>query len=140
MQPFPEPMCDCVCWEYLLGNPDLEWPGSTSRVDTGDVYPLLGTEVFSAHLEAQNRPLVVPGPWLYILYLIVGEPSRREDGDLLTTGNAVHDIDGGDSSLDHLLRVDSVMRVDWLAWESDHGARFRLQPTPVPPTPTVSVG
>lgn len=57
MQPFPEPMCDCVCWECLLGNPDLEWPGSTSRVDTGDVYPLLGTEVFGAHLEAQAPAL-----------------------------------------------------------------------------------
>lgn len=57
MQPFPESMCDCVCWECLLGNPDLEWPGSTSGVDTGDVYPLLGTEVFGARLEAQAPAL-----------------------------------------------------------------------------------
>lgn len=65
----------------------------------------------------------------------MGEPSRREDGNLLATGDAVHDINGGDSRLDHLLRVDSVMGIDWLAWESDHGARIRLQSMAVPPTP-----
>lgn len=46
MQPFPEPVCDCVCWECLLCNADFQWPGSTSRVDTGDTYSLLGTDVF----------------------------------------------------------------------------------------------
>jgi hypothetical protein len=69
----------------------------------------------------------------------VGEPSRREDGDLLATSDAVHDINGGDSRLDHLLGVDSVMGIDWLAWESERGARLRLQLIPVPPTPMVSV-
>lgn len=69
-------------------------------------------------LAWKPRPLLVPDPWLYVVpHLIVGEPSRREDGDLLATGDAVHDINGGDSCLDHLLGVDSVMRVDGLAWE-----------------------
>lgn len=68
----------------------------------------------------------------------MGKPSSREDGNLLATGDAVHDINGGDSRLDHLLRVDSVMGIDWLAWESDHGARFRFQSIPGPPTPMVS--
>lgn len=46
MQPFPESTCDCVCWECVLSNTDFQWSGSTSRIDTGDTYSLLGTEVF----------------------------------------------------------------------------------------------
>lgn len=45
----------------------------------------------------------------------MGEPSRGEDGNLLPTGNAVHDVDGRDARLDHLLRVDAVIGVDGLA-------------------------
>lgn len=68
-------------------------------------------------LAWKPRPLLAADPWLCVPHLIVGEPSCREDGDLLATGNAVHDINGGDSGLDHLLRVDSVMGIDGLAWE-----------------------
>ena len=51
-----------------------------------------------------------------VRYLVVWEASSREDGDLLASGDAVHAVDGRDASLDHLLRVDTTLRVDWLAW------------------------
>lgn len=47
--------------------------------------------------------------------LIMGETVGREEGDLLSTGDGVHDINGGDTSLDHFLRVISLERVNWLS-------------------------
>ena len=46
--------------------------------------------------------------------LVVRESVSREDGDLLTSGNGVHDVDGGDPGLDHLLRVDPRVGIDRL--------------------------
>ena len=46
---------------------------------------------------------------------IMGETSGGEEGNLLTTSDGVHDIDGGDSSLDHLLGVVTLVRINWLA-------------------------
>jgi hypothetical protein len=43
----------------------------------------------------------------------------REDGDLLATSNGVHDVDGGDASLNHLLRVDTRPRVDGLTLHTE---------------------
>lgn len=48
--------------------------------------------------------------------LVVWKSGSREDGDLLASGNAVHAVDGGDAGLDHLLRVNTALRVDGLAW------------------------
>mmetsp|Transcript_30950 Transcript_30950/g.71336 ORF Transcript_30950/g.71336 Transcript_30950/m.71336 type:complete len:336 (-) Transcript_30950:51-1058(-) len=45
---------------------------------------------------------------------IVGETGSGEKRNLLPTSNAVHGINGGDSSLDHLLRVGALGRVDGL--------------------------
>lgn len=39
-------------------------------------------------------------------YFIVRETSSREDGDLLSSGDTVHGVNGGDACLDHFLRVD----------------------------------
>lgn len=50
-------------------------------------------------------------------HLVVGQPSSREDGDLLSSGDTVHAIDGGDAGLDHLLGVDTTLRVDGLTWK-----------------------
>lgn len=36
---------------------------------------------------------------------VVGQTGGGEDGDLLSSGNRVHRVDGGDSGRDHLLRV-----------------------------------
>jgi len=47
--------------------------------------------------------------------LVVRQTSSREDGNLLATSNGVHGIDGGDTSLDHLLRVNAGEGVDRLA-------------------------
>lgn len=49
-------------------------------------------------------------------YLVVGQAGCREDGNLLTSGDAVHPIDGRDTGLDHLFGVDTALRVDGLAW------------------------
>ena len=38
-----------------------------------------------------------------------------EDRDLLATSNGVHDVNGGDAGLDHLLRIDPGPGVDRLA-------------------------
>lgn len=46
---------------------------------------------------------------------IVRETGGGEEWNLLATGDGVHDIDGGDTSLDHLLRVDSLIGVNGLA-------------------------
>ena len=46
---------------------------------------------------------------------VMGETGGREEGNLLATGNGVHDIDGGDTGLDHLLRVVTLERINWLA-------------------------
>ena len=42
---------------------------------------------------------------------VVGKTGGREERNLLATGDRVHDIDGGDTSLDHLLRVVSL---EWI--------------------------
>lgn len=47
--------------------------------------------------------------------LIVRKSSSREDRNLLSTGNGVHSVDSGDSSLDHLLWVDTLSWVNWLS-------------------------
>jgi len=47
--------------------------------------------------------------------LIMGETVGREEGDLLSTGDGVHDINGGDTSLDHFLGVISLERVNRLS-------------------------
>lgn len=49
-----------------------------------------------------------------------------EDWDLLSTGDAVHAINGGDARLDHLLRVDTALRVNGLAWEGERERRTSL--------------
>lgn len=49
-------------------------------------------------------------------HLIVGQSSSRENGNLLSSGNAVHAIDSGDAGLDHFLRVDAALRVNWLTY------------------------
>lgn len=38
-------------------------------------------------------------------YFVVRQTSGREEGDLLPTGDGVHDVDGGDARLDHGLYV-----------------------------------
>lgn len=48
---------------------------------------------------------------MHLQYLIVWETCSREDGYFLASGDAVHAIDGGYASLDHLLRVDTTLRV-----------------------------
>lgn len=50
------------------------------------------------------------------LHLVVWQAGSREDGDFLPSGDAVHAIDGRYSRLDHLLRVDTALRVYRLAW------------------------
>lgn len=47
-------------------------------------------------------------------YFIVRQTSCREDRDLLTSGYTVHDINGGDTSLNHLLWINTTPRVDRL--------------------------
>lgn len=49
----------------------------------------------------------------------MGQPSSRENGDLLSSSNAIHAINGRDASLDHLLRVDTALRIDGLTWETE---------------------
>lgn len=55
------------------------------------------------------------------------ETGRREDGDLLPTGNRVHDVDRRDTGLDHLFGVDSRVRVDRTAVDVEvlFGKHFR---------------
>mmetsp|Transcript_8763 Transcript_8763/g.12022 ORF Transcript_8763/g.12022 Transcript_8763/m.12022 type:complete len:403 (-) Transcript_8763:296-1504(-) len=45
---------------------------------------------------------------------VMRETGGGEERDLLTTGDGVHDIDGGDTSLDHLLGVVSLERINRL--------------------------
>jgi hypothetical protein len=45
-------------------------------------------------------------------YFIMRQTSSREDGDLLTTGDRVHGINSGNTSLDHFFRIDSGEGVD----------------------------
>jgi hypothetical protein len=51
-------------------------------------------------------------------YLVVRQTGRREDGDLLTTGDRVHHVDGRDTGLNHLTRILALERVDGLAYTS----------------------
>lgn len=46
---------------------------------------------------------------------IVRQTSGGEERNLLTTSDGVHDIDGGDSCLNHLLGVVTLERINWLA-------------------------
>lgn len=63
-------------------------------------------------------------------YLVMGQPSSRKNGDLLSSGNAVHAINGWDTSLDHLFRVDTALGVDGLAWWSKQPEGHRGRSTP----------
>jgi hypothetical protein len=47
--------------------------------------------------------------------LVMGKTSSGEEGDLLSSGNGGHGINGGDTCLDHLLGVDSLIRINWLS-------------------------
>lgn len=49
-----------------------------------------------------------------VTYFIVRQTGGREDRDLLATSDGVHDIDSGDTGLDHLLGIDTRPRVDGL--------------------------
>lgn len=54
------------------------------------------------------------------VYLIVWQPSSREDGNFLSPSNAVHAIDGRYAGLDHLLWVDATLGVYGLACGTTH--------------------
>jgi hypothetical protein len=45
---------------------------------------------------------------------IVRKTSRREEGNFLATGNGVHDINGGETSLNHLLGILTLVGVNRL--------------------------
>jgi hypothetical protein len=45
-------------------------------------------------------------------YLVVRKSGSREDGNLLTTSDGVHRVDGRNTCLDHLLGVDARVGVD----------------------------
>lgn len=47
-------------------------------------------------------------------HLVMRQPSSREDGNLLPSGNAVHAVDGRDTGLNHLLGVDTALRINGL--------------------------
>uniref|UniRef100_A0A182QVN8 Uncharacterized protein n=1 Tax=Anopheles farauti TaxID=69004 RepID=A0A182QVN8_9DIPT len=50
---------------------------------------------------------------------VVRQTGGREDRNLLSTGNRVHHIDGGDTGLDHFLRIDTRPRVDRLTLKAN---------------------
>jgi hypothetical protein len=55
---------------------------------------------------------------------VVGKTGGREDGDLLTTRNRVHGVDGRDTGGDHLLGVDLALLVSChgsIQWEAYSG-------------------
>lgn len=59
-------------------------------------------------------------------YVVVRKTSSREDGNLLSTSNGAHGVNGRDTGLDHLLRVNASTRVDRLTLDveellSQHG-------------------
>jgi len=45
---------------------------------------------------------------------VVRKTGSGEKGDFLSSSNGVHDVDGGDTCLDHFLGVLSLERIDWL--------------------------
>jgi hypothetical protein len=49
-------------------------------------------------------------------YFVVRETSGGEKRDLLSTSNGVHGIDGRDTGLNHLFRINSRVRVDRLSF------------------------
>jgi hypothetical protein len=48
---------------------------------------------------------------MQMTHFIVGQTGGAEDGDLLTSSNRVHDVDGGDTCLHHLSGVRTGIRV-----------------------------
>ena len=56
--------------------------------------------------------------------LVVWKTSGREDGDLLSSGNGVHGIDGGNSGRDHFFGVDLFER------KEQSSATGRKHPSP----------
>lgn len=63
----------------------------------------------------------------FVFDLIVWQPSSRKDGDLLSSCNAVHAINGRDARLDHLLGVDAALRIDWLTCTQRKSSTSRLR-------------
>ena len=65
-------------------------------------------------------------------YLVVRQTGRRENGDLLTTGDRVHHVNRRDARLDHLLGVDSRPRVNGLTWNirTDRSEAIGDNPSP----------
>ena len=60
-------------------------------------------------------------------HLVVGESRGREDGDLLPPRHGVHDVDGGNTRLDHGLGVIPRGGVDGLAVDVEVGLREDLR-------------
>jgi hypothetical protein len=48
-------------------------------------------------------------------HFIVRKTSGGKDGNFLTTGNGVHGVNGGDTSLNHFFRINTRIWVDGLA-------------------------
>ena len=78
-------------------------------------------------------------------HLIVGQTGRWKDGDLLSTCDRVHDINGWYASLDHSLGIIPWGGVDWLAINIEIGLRstFGLKsitfPEPLNDQPSISL-
>ena len=80
---------------------------SHSSEDNGEVIFVVIMDVLLLHERGLSADLSTD--------LIMGETIGREQGDLLSTGDGVHDINGGDTSLDHFLGVISLVRVNRLS-------------------------
>lgn len=76
-----------------------------SRNSTTWSSPSGGSEQADCSIKCYSNP-----------YLVMGQPSSRENGDLLASGNTVHPIDSRNASLDHFFWVDSTLRIDRLAY------------------------
>ncbi len=79
---------------------------SHCRENDGEVRVVVIEHVLSFHQRCLPTDLSTD--------LIVRKTSSGEEWNLLTSGDRVHDVDGGDSGLDHLLWVDSLVGVDGL--------------------------
>jgi hypothetical protein len=83
--------------------------GDLKRGRGSNVGDLVRADTGTQHVHKTARPRQGT-------YVVVRKTRSREDGDLLTSSNRVHDVDRRDTSLDHLLGVDSRVGVDGHSW------------------------
>lgn len=98
-----------VLLEVLLEEPGRLHVDTHGREHDGEVVLVVVHDGLAGDLDETGLSTDLGGDF------VVRQTGGGEDGNLLTTSDGVHDVDGGNAGLDHLLGIDTRPWVDGLA-------------------------